>query len=51
MLEYNIMNSNYSSSNSEMIKVAIVVQQIITEVSEDVSEEDEIMVVIKAVLN
>jgi hypothetical protein len=34
-----------------MIKVAIVVQQIMTEVSEAVSGKDKIMIIIKMVLN
>jgi hypothetical protein len=34
-----------------MLKVIIVVQQIITELSEAVSEKDEIMVIIKMVLD
>jgi hypothetical protein len=36
-----------SSSNNDMLKVAIVVQQIITDLSEDVSEKDKIMVITK----
>jgi hypothetical protein len=39
-----------SSSNNGMLKSAVVVQQIITELSEAVTEEDKIMVVTKWLL-
>jgi hypothetical protein len=39
-----------SLTNIETLKVATVVQQIMTELSEAVSEEDKIMVIIKMVL-
>jgi hypothetical protein len=39
-----------SSSNNDMLKVATVMQQITTELSEPVSEEDKIMVITKMVL-
>jgi hypothetical protein len=40
-----------SSSNSDMLKVTTVMQQIMTELSEAVSEKDKIMVVTKMVPN
>jgi hypothetical protein len=40
-----------SSPNNDMLKVAIVVQQIVIELSESVSEKDKIMVITKMVLN
>jgi hypothetical protein len=40
-----------SSTNSETLKFATVVHQIMTELSEMVSEEDKIMVIKKMVLN
>jgi hypothetical protein len=40
-----------SSSNSDMLKVTNVVQQIMTELSEAVSEKDKLMVSIRMVLN
>jgi hypothetical protein len=40
-----------SSSNNEMLKVATVVQQIMTELSEAVSEKDKIMVITKTLFN
>jgi hypothetical protein len=40
-----------SSFNSDMAKVATVMQQIITELSEAVLEKDKIMVITKMVLN
>jgi hypothetical protein len=40
-----------SSSNNDTLKVATVVQQIMTELSEAVSEKDKIMVITKLVLN
>jgi hypothetical protein len=40
-----------SSNNNDMLKVAIVVQQIMTKLSPTVSEKDKIMVIIKMVLN
>jgi hypothetical protein len=39
-----------SSSDSDTLKVAIVVQQIMTELNEAVAEENKIMVIIKVVL-
>jgi hypothetical protein len=39
-----------SSSNNNMLKVATVVQQIITELSEAMSERDKIMVIAKMVI-
>jgi hypothetical protein len=40
-----------SSINNDTLKIATVVQQIITELSEAVSEKDKIMVITKMVLN
>jgi hypothetical protein len=40
-----------SSSNNDMLKVVTVVQQIITELNEYVSEKDKIMVITKMVLH
>jgi hypothetical protein len=40
-----------SSTNNDTLKIATVVQQIITELSETVSEKDKIMVIAKMVLN
>jgi hypothetical protein len=40
-----------SSANNGMLKIATVVQQIITQLSEPVSKEDKIMGITKMVLN
>jgi hypothetical protein len=40
-----------SSTNNDTLKVTIVVQQIMTELSQAVSEKDKIMVITKMVLN
>jgi hypothetical protein len=40
-----------SSSDNDRLKVAIVVRQIMRDLSEAVSEEDKIMVITKMVLN
>jgi hypothetical protein len=40
-----------SSSNNDTLKVAIILPQIVTELSEAVSEKDKIMVNTKMVLN
>jgi hypothetical protein len=39
------------STNSDTLKIATVVQQIMTEPSEAVSEKDKIMIITKMVLN
>jgi hypothetical protein len=40
-----------SSTNNDTLKIATVVQQILTELSEAVSEKDKIMVITKMILN
>jgi hypothetical protein len=40
-----------SSTNSDTLKIATVLQHIITEFSEDVSEKDKIVAITKMVLN
>jgi hypothetical protein len=40
-----------SSTNNDTLKIATVVQEIITELCEAVSEKDKIMVITKMVLN
>jgi hypothetical protein len=40
-----------SSSNNDILKVATLVQQIITEFSEAVSEKDQIIIITKMALN
>jgi hypothetical protein len=39
------------STNNETLEIATVVQQVMTELSEAVSEEDKVMVITKIVLN
>jgi hypothetical protein len=41
----------HSSTNNDTLKAATVMQQIITELSEDVSKEDKITVITKMILN
>jgi hypothetical protein len=40
-----------SSTNNDMLKIAIVLQQIITEFSKTVSEKDKILVITEMVIN
>jgi hypothetical protein len=40
-----------SSTNSDTLKIATIVQQITTELNEAVSEKDKMMVITKLVLN
>jgi hypothetical protein len=40
-----------SSSNSDMLKVATVMQQIMTELSKAILEKDKVMVITKKLLN